>query len=94
MVGLMIGTGEGYLVGLSLGFTLGSPLKSPNHGAELPGMLLVATLRLWFGSELVRCSCCCHHLTDERKANFWGLGIYCITTSGDLITYNKNSVRY
>ena len=38
----MIGTWEGYLVGLSLVIQLGSPLDSPNPGSDLPGMLLGA----------------------------------------------------
>ena len=48
MVGLMIGTGGLYLVGLSLVLTLGSPLEYPNTGADIPGMLLGAPLGLWF----------------------------------------------
>ena len=35
IVWLMIGTGEGYLVGLSLVLPLGSPLESPNPGNML-----------------------------------------------------------
>ena len=52
MSGLMIGTGEGSLVGLSLGLPLGSPLEYPNPGDDLPVMLLGAPLGLWFGSQV------------------------------------------
>ena len=38
--GLVIGTGEGYLAGLSLRLPLGYPLDSPNPVLELPGMIL------------------------------------------------------
>ena len=40
LVGLIIGTGEGSLVGLSLVLTLGYPLGYPNPGAYLTGTLL------------------------------------------------------
>ena len=53
MAGFVIGTGEVYLVGLSLGFPLGYPLDYPNPGAELSGTLLVASLGLWFFSDMV-----------------------------------------
>ena len=43
---LMIGTGGGNLVGLSLGLTLVSPLESPNSGSELPEMLMGVPLGL------------------------------------------------
>ena len=36
--GLLIGTGEGYLIDLSLGVSLGPPLKSRNLGAVTPGI--------------------------------------------------------
>ena len=42
MAGLMIVTGEGSLVGLSLGITLGSPFEYPNTG--LTGIILVISL--------------------------------------------------
>ena len=59
MDGLIIGTGERYLVGLSLELTLGSPLVSPNNGDDLPETLMGAPIGLWFGSEAVRRRCCC-----------------------------------
>ena len=51
-VGVLIGTlsdfiidaVEGYLVGLSLGLPLRSPLEYINPGSDLPGMLMVAPL--------------------------------------------------
>ena len=61
LVGLMIGTGEGYLVGFSLGLPLGVQLECPNHVFELPGMLMGVPLVLWLVSEAVRCLCYCHH---------------------------------
>ena len=53
LASLMIGTGERYLVGLSLGLQLRSPLDSPNTGTDLPGTLLGAPIRLWFGSDVL-----------------------------------------
>ena len=53
MDGLMIGTGEGSLVGLSMGLTFGSQLDFPNPGAHLHSMLRKAPLGLWFGSDVV-----------------------------------------
>ena len=53
MDALMIGTDEGSVVGLSLVFPLGSPLDSPNPGADLSGTLLYAPLGLWFFSDVV-----------------------------------------
>ena len=55
MDGLMIGTGEGSLVGLSLVLPLVYPLESPNTGSELYDTLLGSPLGLWFGSEVARC---------------------------------------
>ena len=49
----MIGTGEGYLVGLPLGLPLGSPLNYPNLGADMPSILMGVPLGLWFGSDMV-----------------------------------------
>ena len=57
LVGLMIGTGEVSLVGLSLVLPLGYPLESTNTGVDMPGTLMGASLGLWFGSEAVRCWC-------------------------------------
>ena len=51
--GLMIGTGEAYLVGLSLGITFVSPLDLPNLESELPGTLIGCPLGLCFGSDVV-----------------------------------------
>ena len=51
--GLIIGSGEGSMVGLSLVLTLEYPLESPNHGADLPGMLMGAPLGLWSSSDMV-----------------------------------------
>ena len=51
--GLIIDTVEGYLVVLSLGLPLGSPLDSPNTGAQLPVMVMGALLGLWFGSDVL-----------------------------------------
>ena len=53
--GLVIGTREGSLVGLSLVFTIKYPFEYPNTRYVLPGTLLVTSLGLWFGSEFVRC---------------------------------------
>ena len=53
MAGLMIGAGEGSVVGLSLVFPLGYPLDSPNPGSELSGTLLVAYLGLWFFYDVI-----------------------------------------
>ena len=53
MAVLMIGTDEGSVVGLSLVFPLGSPLDSPNPGADLSGTLLYAPLGLWFFFDVV-----------------------------------------
>ena len=50
MYGLMLGTGEEYLAGLSLGLLLGSPLEYPNNGSDLTVMLLSVTLGLCFSS--------------------------------------------
>ena len=41
LAGLIIGTGEGSLVWLSLGLTLGSTLESPNTGDYMPVMLML-----------------------------------------------------
>ena len=76
--GLIIVTGEGYLVGLSLQITLGSPLESPNHVSKMPGMLLGAPFGLCIGSEVVGCRYCCFRLTDFRKATCCGVGISCV----------------
>ena len=51
LVGLVIGTGEGSLVYLSLGIPLRYQLESPNPGDDLSGMLLVTPIGLWFVSE-------------------------------------------
>ena len=90
----MIGTGEGYLVGLSLGLPLGSPLDSPNPVSELPDTLLGAPLGLWFGSEVARCLCYFQRLMDLHEDNFWGVGISCVPTSGYSIASKINSVKY
>ena len=65
---LMIGTVEGYLIGLSLVISLGSPLESPNPGSDLPGILLGAHLGLWFGSEAARFLCFCCRLMNFHEA--------------------------
>ena len=90
----MIGTREGYLVGLSLGISLVSSLESPNPGADLPGTLLGTPLGLWFGSEAVKRLCCWRHLMDYHEDTWWGVGISCVPTSGSLIKSTMNSVRY
>ena len=72
LVGLMIGNGEVSLVGLSLGLTLGSPLDSPNPGAELPGTLMGVPLGFWFGSEALRCLCCFCLIMYFQEATCWG----------------------
>ena len=53
LAGLIIGTGEGSLIGLSLGLPLGSPLESTNTGADMPGTLLGAPPGLWFEFDVV-----------------------------------------
>ena len=87
MSGLMLGTGEGPYFGLSLGITLGSPLESPDSGAELTGMLLDAPLGLWFVSEVVRFRCSCRRITDFFEATFWGVGMSCDPNFGYFITF-------
>ena len=57
LVGLMIVTGEGYFVGLSLVLPLGYPLQYTNPGDDMPDMLPVAPLGFGFGSEAIRCRC-------------------------------------
>ena len=47
----MIGTVKGYLVILSLGLPLGSPIGYPNLRAVLPVPLLSAPIGLLFGYE-------------------------------------------
>ena len=91
---LVIGDVEVYLVGLSLVLPLGSPLESPNPGADFTGMLIGELLGLWFGYEVCRYSCFCHRLMDFLEANFWGVGVYCVPPSGPPITSNINSVIY
>ena len=44
MAGLMIGNGEVSLIGLSMGFPLGTPLESPNPIDEMPDTLLGAPM--------------------------------------------------
>ena len=90
----MVGTGEGYFVGLSLELTLGYSLESQNTGAELPVTLLGESLGLWFVSEEIRCWCFCHRLMDFRKATCWGVGISFVPTYGALTPSNTNSVEY
>ena len=80
----MIGTGEGYLVGLSLGLTFGYPLKSPNTVSKLISMLLGVNLGLWFGYEAAEFLCCCRRLMDCKESTFWGVGISCLSPSRDL----------
>ena len=77
----MIGNGEGYSVGLSLGLLIGLTLDSPNPGAELPVTLLGVPIGLWFGSEADRRLCYLQLLMDCHGASFWGVGIYCVPTS-------------
>ena len=50
LVGFIIVTVEGYLVGLSLGISLVSQLEYPNPVYVLPLTLLGAPLVFWFGS--------------------------------------------
>ena len=63
----MIGTREGYLFGLSLGLTLGTALEPTNPGSDLPVTLLGVPIRLWFGSEVVRCLCFYRRLMDFHE---------------------------
>ena len=49
--GLIISTIGEYLVVLSLGLPLGSPLESSNPGSELSDTLMGAPLGLWFGGH-------------------------------------------
>ena len=56
LAGLMIGTVEGSLVGLSLGITIVTPLEYPNPGDDLPVTLLGApwvVICFWRGHLLV-----------------------------------------
>ena len=52
LAGLMVFTVEVSLVVLSLGLPHGCPLDSPNNGSDLPVMLLIKPLGLWFGSDV------------------------------------------
>ena len=72
LAGLIIGTVERYLVGLSLGIPLGYPLEYLNLGYFLSVTLMGAPLWLWFASESVRCQCCFRCPTDFRKPNLLG----------------------
>ena len=94
LVGLIIGTGEEALVGSSLVLLLGYPLEYPNIRAELPVIMMGASLGLWFCYEAVRCQCLFRRLTDFHEATFWGLVMYFVTPYGVLITYNMNSLSY
>ena len=51
---LIIGNGEGYLVRLSMGLTLGLPLEFLNPGAVMTNTLMDTYLGLWFGYALIR----------------------------------------
>ena len=75
MCGLMIGTVEESIFGLSLVLPLVSPLESPNPGADLPGTLLGAPHGLCFGFEVVRCRCSCRRFTDLREDTCGGVGV-------------------
>ena len=89
----MIGTVEGYLVGLSLVITLGYPLEFTNPVYYMPCTLMVVSPGLWFVSEAFQCWCSCRCLMDCRKATYWGR-YFSISTYGSLITYIMNSVKY
>ena len=82
------------LVLLSLVLTIGYPLEYTNPGSELSDTLLGAPLGLRFLSEAVRCMCCCRQLMNCHEGTCWGVCIYCVPPSGDLIISNMNSVRY
>ena len=92
--GFMIGNEKGYLVCLSLGLPLVSPVEYRNPGDVLPGTLLGGPLGLWFGSESVRFKYSCRRLTDLCESNFVGVDISCDPPSGALFKYNMNSVSY
>ena len=82
LAGLIIGTVERYLVGLSLGISLGYPLEYLNLGYFLSVTLMGAPLWLWFVSEAERCQCCFCRLTDFRKSTCWaGGGVYLFIAS-------------
>ena len=68
----IIGTGEGYLVSLSLGFSLGSLIESKNTFSVLTVMLLGASLGLWFRSEVVGYNCSCRLFVDLHYDNCGG----------------------
>ena len=55
LVGLIIGTVEVSLVGLSLGLPHGYPLESTNTGVDMHGTLMGASLGLRLGYEAIRC---------------------------------------
>ena len=71
LAGWVVGTGEGYLVLLSLLLLLGSPFYSPNPGADLSGTLLGSALGYWFGPDAFRYPCSCLCLMDFHKATCW-----------------------
>ena len=79
--GLMIGTGEVYLVGLSLELPLGFPFEYKNPGAELSGILMGVPIGFWFDSEASRCLCYCRRLMDYHEDTCWGVGISCVSPS-------------
>ena len=91
LAGLMIGTGEGSLVGLSMGLPLGSPLESQNPGDEisslfgsLTGKILVMPLENSIG-----------YLLDSIYISIGvvlglELGNYFDTSIGSLICYSAD----
>ena len=95
LAGLIIGTVERCLVGLSLGIPLGYPLEYLNLGYFLSVTLMGAPLWLLFISDSVRCQCCFFRLTDFRIYTCWGgVVIYCVLTSVDIIKSNMDSGGY
>ena len=72
LAGLVVVTGEGYLVLLLLVLLLGSPFYSPNPGADMHGTLLVSPLVLWFLYEAFRYLCSYRRLMEIHKTTCWG----------------------
>ena len=93
-VGYILRYSINMFLGLSLVLPLGSPLDSPNTGADMHSKFLGTPLGLYFGSEVSRCMCYCRCLMDFHKATCWVVFISCVPSYGAFITSKINSVRY
>ena len=70
------------------------PTWISNPGCVLPGTKLEASLWLWFFPDSDSCGCSCCLFTDFFEVTCVGAGITCVFTSGDIFTFNMNSVMY